>query len=170
MRVRFVKSATVLIEANGVQILTDPWFVDGEYYGSWAHYPPYTFDPAAFVDLDFIYISHIHPDHLSPRTLALLPRHIPVLIHAYATPFLRARVEALGFRPVELPHNRRTHLKNGVFINILAADNCNPAVCGKFFGCVPVERALGSTQIDSLSVIDDGERSVVNVNDCFFDL
>jgi UDP-MurNAc hydroxylase len=170
MNVQFLKSATVLIEATGVKILTDPWFVDGEYYGSWAHYPPYEFDAAPFADLDFIYISHIHPDHLSHRTMALLPRHVPVLIHAYATSFLRNSVEALGFRAIELPHNRRTHLKDGVYINILAADNCNPALCGKFFGCAQVERSLGSTQIDSLSVIDDGEHTVVNVNDCFFDL
>ena len=170
MKVQFLKSATVLIEAKGVKILTDPWFVDGEYYGSWAHYPPYEFDPATFAELDFIYISHIHPDHLSPKTMALLPRHVPVLIHAYATTFMRTSVEALGFRALELPHNQRTHLKNGVYINILAADNCNPALCGKFFGCTQVERSLGSTQIDSLSVIDDGKYTVVNVNDCFFEL
>lgn len=170
MKVQFLKSATVLIKAKGVKILTDPWFVDGEYYGSWAHYPPYEFDPATFADLDFIYISHIHPDHLSRRTMALLPQHVPVLIHAYATSFMRTSVEALGFRAIELPHNRRTHLRNGVAINILAADNCNPVLCGKFFGCTQVERAGGSTMIDSLSVIDDGEHTVVNVNDCFFDV
>ncbi len=170
MKVQFLKSATVLVEANGLKILTDPWLVDGEYYGSWAHNPPYEFDPTRFTDLDFIYISHIHPDHWSRRTMALLPRHVPVLIHAYATRFLRADVEAIGFRAIELPHNRCTHLGNGVYINILAADNCNPALCGKFFGCAQVERVQGSTQIDSLSVIDDGEHTVVNVNDCFFDL
>lgn len=170
MKVQFLKSATVLIEARGVKILTDPWFVDGEYYGSWAHYPPYEFDPALFADLDFIYISHIHPDHLSPKTMVLLPRHVPVLIHAYATRFMRTSVEALGFQAIELPHNRRTPLKNGVFINILAADNCNPALCGKFFGCTQVERSYGSTMIDTLSVIDDGAHTVVNVNDCFFEV
>ena len=76
----------------------------------------------------------------------------------------------MGFQAIELPHNRRTPLRNGVTINILAADNCNPAVCGKFFGCGQVERRPGSTQIDSLSVIEDGTHTVVNVNDCFFDL
>jgi UDP-MurNAc hydroxylase len=170
MKVQFLRSASVLIEANGVKILTDPWLVDGEYFGSWAHCPPYDFDPAAFADVDFIYLSHIHPDHLSRKTLALLPRHVPVLIHAYATRFLRANVEALGFRALELPHNRRTHLRNGVHINVLAADNCDPTVCGKFFGCPQVEKTFGSTQIDSMSVVDDGHHVVVNVNDCPFEL
>jgi UDP-MurNAc hydroxylase len=170
MKVRLLKSASVLIEAQGVKILTDPWLVDGEYYGSWAHYPPYEFDPAMFADVDFIYLSHIHPDHFSRKTFALLPRSIPVVIHAYAAPFLRTNVEALGFRAAELTHGRRTHLKNGVCINIFAADNCDPAACGRFFGCARLEKSFGSTQIDSLSVIDDGRHVVVNVNDCPFDL
>ncbi|HWB11579.1 MAG TPA: MBL fold metallo-hydrolase [Pirellulales bacterium] len=170
MKVQLLKSASVVVEAKGVKILADPWLVDGEYYGSWAHYPPYEFDPAMFADVDFIYLSHIHPDHFSRKTLALLPRSIPVLVHAYATTFLRANVEALGFRAVELPHGCRTHLKNGVHINIFAADNCDPAACGRFFGCARVEKSFGSTQIDSLSVIDDGNHVVVNVNDCPFEL
>lgn len=170
MKVEFLKSACVLVEANGVEILTDPWLVDGEYFGAWAHYPPYDFDPGRFADLDFIYISHIHPDHFSRKTLASLPRHVPVLVHAYASGFLRANLEALGFRVVELPHNRRTELKNGVSINILAADNCDPALCGRFFGCSSGEITVGSAQIDSLSVIDDGRHVVLNVNDCPFEL
>lgn len=170
MEVQFLRSASVLIEAQGVKILTDPWLVDGEYFGSWAHYPPCDFEQAALADIDFIYISHIHPDHLSRKTLALLPPHVPVLIHAYATAFQRTNIEALGFRAVELPHHRRTHLKNGVHINILAADNCDPRVCGKFFGCPQVEKSFGSTQIDSLAVIDDGRHVVLNVNDCPFEL
>jgi UDP-MurNAc hydroxylase len=168
MKASLLRSATVLLETNGLKILTDPWLVDGEYYGSWAHYPPYQFDEETFHDVDFIYISHIHPDHLSSKTMALLPRHIPVLIHAYATRFLRANIEAMGFKAVELPHNQRIHLKNNVHINILAADNCNPELCGRFFGCTQFQRSLGSTQIDSLSAIEDGTNVVVNVNDCPF--
>ena len=170
MKVEFLKSACVLVEASGVKILTDPWLVDGEYFGAWAHYPPYDFDPGRFADVDFIYISHIHPDHCSRKTLALLPRCVPVLVHAYASGFLRANLEALGFRVFELPHNQPTELKNGVSINILAADNCDPALCGRFFGCPSGEKTLGSAQIDSLSVIDDGRHVALNVNDCPFDL
>lgn len=170
MKVHLLTSATNIIEANGVKILSDPWLVDGEYYGSWAHYPPYEFVPDRFEDIDFIYISHIHPDHLSKLTLVQFKKDIPVLIHAYRTKFLRSNIEAMGFKVVELPHNQRTHLKNGVHINVLAADNCNPSLCGRFFGCARLEKRFGLTQIDSLSVVDDGSRTVVNVNDCPFGL
>lgn len=168
MKIHYLKSASVIIETNSVKILCDPWLVDGEYYGSWNHYPPYNFDSQKFNDIDYIYISHIHPDHFSFLTLEKLNKNIPVLIHEFQTPFLRNNISRLGFEVLELPHNTRTHLKNGVNINILAADDCNPEICNKFFGCgifKPVENTTRSVQIDSISVIDDGSFTAVNVND-----
>ena len=170
MKIHFLKSATTIIESDDVKILTDPWLVDGEYYGSWFHYPPYDFDPKTFDDIDFIYISHIHPDHFSRATLSQLNKDIPVLIHNYDIKFLKRNIESLGFSVRELPNNQRTHLKDNVHINIFAADNCNPELCMKHFGCGKIEAKFGSTQIDSLSVIDDGNFSVLNVNDCPYGL
>ena len=170
MKIRYLKSATVAIETKGVKILTDPWLTDGEYYGAWYHYPEFDYKNDYFSDIDYIYVSHIHPDHFSKVTFRLLNKDIPVLIHGYETKFLKQNIERLGFKVIELAHNVRTHLKNGVYINILAADNCNPELCSKFFGCGLVESKFGSTQIDTLSVIDDGDFCVLNTNDCPFDL
>lgn len=170
MKVRYIKSATVAVEANGVKILTDPWLTDGEYYGAWYHYPPLEFNESFYESIDYIYVSHIHPDHFSKPTFQKLNKKIPVLIHCYESKFLKTNIERLGFTVIELPHNTRTHLKNGVYINILAADNCNPELCAKFFGCGVVEAKFGSTQIDTISVIDDGTHTVANTNDCPFDL
>lgn len=151
-------------------MLTDPWLTDGEYYGSWYHYPKFDFNAEYFRDVDYIYVSHIHSDHFSKPTFNLLNKEIPVLIHCYESKFLKQNIERLGFRVIELEHNQRTHLKNGVHITILAADNCNPELCAKFFGCGIVESKFGSTQIDTLSLIDDGEFHVLNTNDCPFEL
>jgi UDP-MurNAc hydroxylase len=170
MKITYVKSATVGVEAHGVRILTDPWMTDGEYYGAWYHYPPLAFDESFLEKVDYIYVSHIHPDHFSKSTFQRLDKQIPVLIHSYQSKFLKSNIERLGFTVIELPHNTRTHLKNGVYINILAADNCNPELCARFFGCGIVEAKFGSTQIDTISVIDDGTFTVVNTNDCPFDL
>ncbi len=170
MKIRYLKSATVSIETKGVKILTDPWLTDGEYYGSWYHYPKFPFKEDYFSDVDYIYISHIHPDHFSKATLKLVNKSIPVLIHSYESKFLKQNIERLGFNVIELQHNTRTHLKNGVYINILAADNCNPELCANFFGCGLVESKFGSTQIDTLSVIDDGDFCLLNTNDCPFAL
>ena len=40
MKITHLNGACEIIQANGIKILTDPWLVDGEYYGSWYMYPP----------------------------------------------------------------------------------------------------------------------------------
>ena len=45
MKVRYLTSASVIIEHKNTKILCDPWLVDGEYYGSWCHYPKLDFKP-----------------------------------------------------------------------------------------------------------------------------
>ena len=170
MKITFLTSASVLIEDQGVKILCDPWLVDGEFYGSWYHYPPCNFKPEDFNDVDYIYISHIHPDHFSTKTLSRMNKKIPVLIHDFHYRYLHDNIVRLGFAVITLKHNERTLLKNNLFINILAADNCNPEICMKYFGCGLAEKTLGSTSIDSMCVIDNGKNVIVNTNDCPFQL
>lgn len=168
MKVRFLRGACVILESNGQKILTDPWLTDGEYYGSWAHIPPFeSWD--AIQDIDYIYVSHIHPDHFSSATMAQVPK-VPVLIHQFQSPFLRRNIKNLGF-PVEEIANGLAHpglAKHGIRFSVYAADNCNPEVCQRFFGCTRAE--VATTQIDSLCVIQDNEQTVVNVNDCPYEL
>lgn len=167
MKITHLNGACEIIQANGVKILTDPWLVDGEYYGSWYMYPPlHDFDFKLLDDIDFIYISHIHPDHLSKLTLEKLKRSIPVLIHKFSTPFFRINIEQLGFTVIELESNVRTHLKNDVYINIIPAGYCNPIHCTKTFGCGKMETNFASTIVDTLCVIDNNEYSILNINDC----
>lgn len=171
MKITHLNGACELIETNGVKILTDPWLVDGEYYGSWCIYPPIdNFDMSSLDDIDYIYISHIHPDHLSPLTLQRLNKQIPVLIHKFPAPFVKLNIERLGFKVIELETDKRTHLKNGVNINIISAGHCNPTLCSKAFGCGKMEVNYGSTTIDTLCVIDDGTYTILNVNDCPYEV
>ena len=71
MKVTYLNSASVLIEDKNVKILCDPWLDGEEYFGSWGIYPPYDFRPEIFDDVDFIHISHIHPDPVSYTHLTL---------------------------------------------------------------------------------------------------
>ena len=170
MKLKFLTSASVLISHNDVNILCDPWLVDGEYYGSWNHYPKCNFTPEDFNFVDYIYISHIHSDHFSKKTLSKIDKKIPVLILDYYEKFLKNNLENMGFTVIELKNNTRTLLKKDVHINILASDNCNPELCKKFTGCSLVESTYGATQIDSICVIDSGKKVIVNTNDCPFEL
>ena len=170
MKLTYLSSASVIINHENTNILCDPWLVDGEFYGSWFHYPSLNFKPEDFNFIDYIYISHIHPDHLSIKTLSKMDKKIPVIILNYVDKFLKRNIERLGFNVIELEHNKRTHLKDNLHINILAAHYCNPELCSKLIGCSNVEKIFGATSLDSISVIDNGKEVVVNTNDCPFEI
>ena len=174
MKITQLNSASVLIEDNDenskVKILCDPWLEGEEYIGSWAIYPPYDFDPQNFSDVDFIYVSHIHPDHVSTKTLLKLKKNIPVLIHNFPEKFLKNKIERLGFKVSELEHGIRIKIKKNMHLNILAADNCDPNICGNIMGCGLSEFKYQTTQIDTLAVFDNQNQVIVNTNDCPYDI
>ncbi|MDB9998301.1 MBL fold metallo-hydrolase [Alphaproteobacteria bacterium] len=173
MKIKLYRSSTVGLNLNGFRILMDPWLTDGEYYGSWCHYPYYDLDKNIneINSYNAIYISHIHPDHSSENTLKKISKEIPVYIHSFHSKFLKLKLERIGFKVIELENNKRTKLDNSAYINIFAADNCDPELCFKFSGCADLFAKEGhSQQIDTLSIIDDGENVLMNVNDCPFEL
>lgn len=171
MRVQFIKSACVVVEYNNTRVLCDPWLTDGIYYGSWYHYPPLTFQPEDFKEVDYIYISHIHPDHLDPSTLQRLPKSIPILIHDYAEKFLLNLLTRLGFTTIhEVKHGDVFTLAPEFFLEVFAADNCDPAMCGRYFQCSVPSPYKQTMQIDSLAVFSGGGKIIVNTNDCPYGL
>ena len=125
MKVVKLGSATVIIKTNDVNILCDPWLTDGIYYGSWCNYPPINLDDCDFNDIDYVYISHVHPDHFDPKTMDLLSKKIPVLIHKYHQKFLKANIERLGFNVIELDNAIPFQLSETTKLSIYAADNCD---------------------------------------------
>lgn len=170
MNITHLQSSTQIISLGSTKVLTDPWLTDGEYYGSWYHYPPFPKDKIKSLEYDYIYVSHIHPDHLSEDTFKSLPSKKPVLIHSYEHKFLKRKLEMLGFKVIECTHGEPFIFEGGGSISIYAADNCDPELCGKFMGCAPVESKFGSTQIDTLAVFEYENKVVINTNDCPFDL
>lgn len=167
MKLRYVNSATILIDDGKTSILTDPWLVGTTHYGSWNIYPELDIRPE---DLhpDYIWVSHIHNDHVSMDTLERLDKDIPVIIHRFPNDILRSYIERAGFEVIELENNMRTRLKGDMRINIVAGDDCDPEVCGKVLGCSPHMKEYGTLQIDSMSVIDSGGTVIVNTNDTPF--
>jgi UDP-MurNAc hydroxylase len=63
INVRYIYSACVITKTPDLSILHDPWFTEGIYDGSWFHFPKVENPLESIGDVDFIYISHIHPDH-----------------------------------------------------------------------------------------------------------
>jgi UDP-MurNAc hydroxylase len=116
MRLRYVANACFEITlAGGVRILTDPWF-QGPCQQTWWNFPPVhdrLADEIRSSRPDFLYISHLHHDHLHPETLAAFDRATPVIVGAMNTPNLRNALAAIGFRTlIEVPFEMRTPLED----------------------------------------------------------
>lgn len=169
MKVRKLGSATVLVETQDARILCDPWLIDGAYYGSWCNFPPIELEDYDLSNLDFIYISHIHPDHFDPRTMERIDKNTPVLIHRYHQNFLKRNIERIGFKVIELENAVTFEVSEKTKIIIYAADNCDPKICGRMFGCIDKD-INGSMQLDSLCVITDEDFILVNTNDCPYEI
>jgi len=169
LNITYLQNAGIIVENEGERILCDPWLIDGCYFGAWHHYPKFEFNPKEFENIDYIYISHIHPDHFDVKTLSQLKKDIPVLIHKFPQKYFKANIEELGFNVEEISHNKRTKL-NKTWINIVAADNCDPEICSRAFGCNFGFNQFGTNQLDTFSVIDNDDQVIVNTNDCPFEI
>lgn len=79
-RVTFINHATVLIELNGIRILTDPVYsLSVSYFLPRLQKPGVPFD--LLPPIDIVAISHDHYDHLNLKTLRRIRRaHRPVFI------------------------------------------------------------------------------------------
>lgn len=163
MKLHQLYSATTIVQEKDTKILTDPWLVGEEYFGSWGMFPKYNFNKNKFEDIDYIYISHIHPDHFSINSLKLLNKKIPILIHDYKRKFLKAEIEKLGFKVIELKNYETFDLGNDLKMKIFSSD-CKPALCENTLGC-PMN-AIKDEQIDSMAVFNNGKTTLVNTNDC----
>lgn len=92
-RVTYVGHATVLVEIDGVRLLTDP-VLRRRVGPLWRHgaLP----DPRLAEDVDAVLISHLHHDHADVPSLRRLSRTVPVL----AAPGARDFLARLGFGDV----------------------------------------------------------------------
>ena len=78
-RITFIGHATVLVEIDGVRILTDPLLRDGV-----AHLKRRSISVSNtdYQDIDAVLISHLHRDHLDLPSLRMLGRDINLILPA----------------------------------------------------------------------------------------
>jgi UDP-MurNAc hydroxylase len=119
LRVTYYGQACILVDVGGLKILTDPWLTEGAYFGTWYHthvlaeagVTPETFPK----DVDYIFLSHEHEDHLDPATLRHFRPDIPVLICKFPTTKFRRYLETLGLTNIrELPSGEAVELGSDV--------------------------------------------------------
>jgi L-ascorbate metabolism protein UlaG (beta-lactamase superfamily) len=82
MKIRFVSHASFSVESHGTALLCDPWLFGKAFNHGWALLS----SPATILweKIDYVWISHQHPDHLHFPTLkSLAPQHRKRLIMLY---------------------------------------------------------------------------------------
>lgn len=91
--ITYVGHGTILIERDGVRLLTDP--ILRRWLGHLRRYGPLP-DIDALRDVDAILLSHLHLDHVDRRSLRMLDRKTRVLVPPAGT----ALLERLGFEDI----------------------------------------------------------------------
>jgi UDP-MurNAc hydroxylase len=119
MRVTYYGQACTLIEAAEKKILTDPWLTEGAYQGTWFHTHVLAeagVTPEAFPkDIDYLFLSHEHQDHMDVATLRHFSQNIPLLICRFSTPKFRSYLQQLGFSNIrEVSSGESVDLGDGI--------------------------------------------------------
>ena len=155
MRATSLGHAGILIETAHGTIVCDPWFVPA-FFGSWFVFPRNDQLPddvrAAVEHPDYLYISHLHGDHLD---LAFLAEHIDrsATVLLPGLPDRRAGADAAGPRLRALRPHPRT------------AGRWSCAVGSRV--TIHIETSISDGPGgDSALVVDDGEVRLLNMNDC----
>ncbi len=146
MKLTFVDHASVLLEHAGTSLLTDPWWFGDAFNAGWQLLCETPLPVEALSNVDYIWLSHEHPDHFSPRVFGSIPKPdrpgVEVLYQQTRDGKVLSFCRAKGFATRELPRAAATPLRGGLI-----------ATCAG----VPI--------YDSWLLLDIGGVRVLNLND-----
>ncbi len=155
MKLEFVANTGMYLEHGGTVLGMDLWLTQGAFEGSWFHYPPLRETKHKVADCDYIYISHIHPDHCDFHALATARRDAKFVVPNYFGRLIERKLRAFGFRNVvSLGGGESTELGSGLRVKLY------PQFVNNLFH----EAAIGSL-IDSALLIEWDGRAILNCND-----
>lgn len=148
MKVTYPGHANLLVEGR-LNFMCDPWLV-GEHINNctvW-FYPPRRITIADLPRLDFIFVSHDHPDHCNEATVRALPKDIPFYILNFPNnhDVVKTRLKKWGVKTIHVLEPKVRHqIEANTFITIYPSD-------------------VGF--IDSAAVIEHDGKTFLHANDC----
>ncbi len=114
MEIRLISHASVIIKSD-VLIWTDPWLHGKAFNDSWSLSPTPAFDETIYNEIDYIFISHEHPDHFHVPTLRSMPEtfknRVKILFQKNNSEKMLNAFKRFGFpNVIDLPHREIVRL------------------------------------------------------------
>ncbi|MBL7696902.1 MAG: MBL fold metallo-hydrolase [Chitinophagaceae bacterium] len=149
MKVTLVSQASVIIETSDCKIWTDPWLFGKAFMESWSLLPAANWSDKYYDEIDFLWVSHEHPDHFHLPTLKSMPKtfkeRVTLLFQKNNSNKMPDAFRSLGFKNIQLlPHRKIVSITPETKIHC-----CQ----------------IGPTPDSSLAVMNKGY-TLLNLNDC----
>src|SRR5580700_6742054 len=110
MKITYISHATLLIEVDGIKILTDPWIFGPAYCEQWFIFPPpYENYKELIKDIDYVVYSHGHEDHLHIETLKLINKSAHIFFPYTWFEGAKDLFKSLGFSKITEAVNEKTY-------------------------------------------------------------
>ena len=101
VQIRYLSHASILLETNSFKMITDPWFFGSAFCNGWWLKNPPKFDLKSILnDLDLIYISHNHPDHLHIETLKKIDPNVKIICPNFKSQSTERLLKRIGFKNI----------------------------------------------------------------------
>lgn len=111
MKIRLVSHASIIASCVDTKIWTDPWLIGKAFNDSWTLWPEPAFSNLLLEGVEYLWLSHEHPDHLNFPTLGSLPHdfkeRVIVLFQDNNPERIFAPLRKLGFRNFRALTDRR---------------------------------------------------------------
>ena len=111
MRIHLIGHACIVVDCADTSILMDPWLFGKIFNNSWSLLPKPEFDQTMLDKVDYLWISHEHPDHCHFPTLGSLPAafkaRVTILLQDREYTKMYAALRKLGYERFQpLPHRK----------------------------------------------------------------
>jgi hypothetical protein len=143
--ITWVNHAGYVLSYNKVNILVDPWHTGGAFNNGWKLLVDTHFPKSLKDKINYIWISHEHPDHFSPKDIVNFPKkkNIKIIFQNTKDKRVVSFLKKKGFQIIELENYKKLKINKNFKITIVKND-----------------------QIDSLSIFEVDDKVIINTNDC----
>lgn len=129
MKITYITHACLLIEIQGIKILTDPWLKGPCWGGSLWHYPTHNYTIKKIPKPDYIFFSHGHDDHFHEETIKTFPKSwlsTKVLVAKFKEKWWAEAVNSKFSNVKYLDHNETYSLNDNTKLQLFINDRGEP--------------------------------------------